>query len=121
MRSSDWSSDVCSSDLLELTGLGGVRLHIAMRMAAQTEHQFLLGAALILQRRRVGQNFSADGCRRSNGLHGRQQALGILLEALHVASPVVARPRAEFPGKRAFARNTIKRGASMHYAYMTGT
>src|SRR3546814_8883769 len=49
------------SALLELTGLGGVRHHIAMRMAAQTEHQFLRGAALVLQRRRVGQNFSADG------------------------------------------------------------
>src|SRR3546814_16179009 len=28
--------------------------------------------------------------------------------------------RSDVPGKRAFARNNIKRGAAMHYAYMQG-
>src|SRR3546814_17772388 len=87
-----------------------------MRMAAQTEHQFLRGAALVLQRRRVGQNFSADGCRRSNGLPGRQQALGILLEAFQEAAPVVARQRAAVPAQRTFARTNIQHGAAMSYA-----
>src|SRR3546814_12075480 len=39
MRISDWSSDVCSSDLLDLTGADGIGLF-------RTEFQFLVSATL---------------------------------------------------------------------------
>src|SRR3546814_18055951 len=108
MRISDWSSDVCSSDLLgrqlagqlveeDLAGLylgyidvfvglvglvdgarpaqhdrkaalleqpafGGIRHGLGGVVAGQGEHEFLRRAALVPQRRSVGEDFGRDGC-----------------------------------------------------------
>src|SRR3546814_9691598 len=43
MRISDWSSDVCSSDLLDV--------HVAERLGAQHRHALALGAELLVRRR----------------------------------------------------------------------